>query len=153
MTVSVSDKDYLKSRVNEEFNPLLRRLRDLLIPVREKIRSEVFKSLGVDKVEAKIERLKEQLGDLERQYRTVMGEKTSFGGEEPKNTPFAREVETRLMLRPEAKALQSLQEKFKETKDEVVLVGAPVELRNLLKSLPKAVEKFQAEVLKLESRN
>lgn len=149
--ITVSDKEYLKNRASEEFNPLLRRLKDLLIPVKEKIRAEVRKSMGVDKVEVRMDKLQAQLDDLKRQHKAIVGD--SFGNREPENTPFAREVDIRLMRRPEAKTLQALQTVFKKTKDEIAMAGVPGELRKLLSGLPKALEPFQEKVKRLESMN
>ena len=149
--ITVSDKGYLKERTNQEFNPLLRRLKDLLIPVKEKIRAEVRKSMGVIKVEAQMEKLQAQLDDLKRQHVAVVGD--SYGGRDSENTPFAREVDTRLMRRPEAKTLQALQTVFKRTKDEIAMAGVPSELKELLNGLPKALEPFQVKVAKLEDGN
>jgi hypothetical protein len=158
--MSVREKEYLTNRITDEFNPILDTMQDRLIPVKERFREKLFKSLGLSSVEAKVKRLVKQVETLNRQFREVTGTNcvdiafqtvnTSGSGWADGqqvfygNSPFARAVAAKVKASKEARSLVEAEASLKGLKDTVMLAGFPGELVQLMKvELPAASNQFR----------
>ena len=158
--MSVREKEYLTGRINDEFNPILSTMQDRLIPVKERFRERLFKSLGLSGVEAKVKRLVKQVETLNRQFKEVTGSEcvsltfqtvstTGSGWEDGEqvfygNSPFARAVAAKVKASKEARTLVEAEATVKALRDTVMLAGFPGELVKLMKvELPAASNQFR----------
>ena len=158
--MSVREKEYLTGRIDDEFSPILSTMHDRLIPVKERFREKLFKSLGLSGVEAKVKRLVKQVETLNRQFKEVTGSEcvsltfqtvstTGSGWEDGQqvfygNSPFARAVAAKVKASKEARTLVEAEATVKALRDTVMLAGFPGELVKLMKvELPAASNQFR----------
>jgi hypothetical protein len=158
--MSVREKEYLTSRITDEFDPILSTMQDRLIPIKERFREKLFKSLGLSAVESKVKKLVTQVETLNRQFKEVTGSNcvdisfqkvatTGTGWENGEqvyygNSPFARAVAAKVKASKEAGSLVEAEATVKGLKDTVMLAGFPGELVKLMKiELPAASTQFR----------
>lgn len=161
--MTLAEKTYLKDRIGGEFEPILATLKDRLLPIKQRVREQLFKSLGLATVDTKIRKLVKQVEKLNGQFEEVTGSecvKVNFqeislerhngwnNGGTPSfsyaDTPFARAVKDKVKASKESRNLNEAEAKVKVLQDNVMLAGFPEQLTKLMsEELPAAAEKFR----------
>jgi hypothetical protein len=159
--MTLAEKTYLTGRIEAEFQPIVETLEDQLIPIKERFREKLFKSLGLEAVDKKIRKLVNELETLNRQFTEVSGAECvniNFQSRPTGNgsgwangqsvdlnkTPFGRAVHAKVIASKEAKSLVQAEAHLKALSDTVMLAGFPGELTELFTvQLPEATGKFR----------
>lgn len=154
--MTLTEKQWLKGRVVQEFEPILNGLQDRLLPLKQKFTGQLYRTLGLAQAEKeilqavkKIQRLNAQFKEasgvecIEIQVKPGPGEVPTYGGNRWEDTPFAREVKARVNGTKEARHLVEAEAKCRQLEDQVMLAGFPEQLVDLIeKDLPKATGRY-----------
>jgi hypothetical protein len=159
--MTLAEKQYLTGRIESEFEPIVETLEDQLLPIKERYRTKLFKSLGLEAVDKKIRKLVQEVETLNRQFLEVSGAECvsiNFQSKPTGNgcgwanghsvdldkTPFGRAVHAKVIASKEAKSLVEAEAHLKALSDTVMLAGFPGELTELFTvQLPAATGKFR----------
>ena len=154
--MTLTEKQWLKGRVVQEFEPVLNGLQDRLLPVKQKFTDQLYRTLGLAQAEKeilqavkKIQRLNAQYKEasgvecIEIQIKPGPGEVPTYGANRWEDTPFAREVKAKVNASKEARHLVEAEAKCRQLEDQVMLAGFPEQLVDLIeKDLPKATGRY-----------
>jgi len=156
--MTLTEKEWIRSRVSAEFDPVLNGLRDRLLPLKQKFTERLYRTLGLAAAEKRILKLVAEAEKLNAQYEEVAGVeciditiksrpgvKTNNGYENNRwaDTPFAREVKASVKATKEARHLVEAEAKCRQLEDQVMLAGFPEQLVDLIeKELPKITAQY-----------
>ncbi len=156
--MTLTEKQWLKERVNQEFEPVLNGLRDRLLPLKQKFTDLLYRTLGLAQAEKEILTMVKKIQRLNAQFKDAAGvecieitikprpggeEVPTYGSDRWADTPFAREVKTKVKGTKEARHLVEAEAKCRKLKDQVMLAGFPEQLVDLIeKELPKITGQY-----------
>jgi len=154
--MTLTEKQWLKGRVTQEFEPVLTGLQDRLLPVKQKFTDQLYRTTGLAQAEKEILAAVKKIQRLNSQFKEASGVECieitikdgpgvvpTYGGDRWADTPFAREVKAKVKASKEARHLVEAETKCRQLKDQVMLAGFPEQLVELIeKELPKATGRF-----------
>jgi len=154
--LSVTEKEWLRSRIGSEFEPVTKGLRDRLIPLKVKFTDQLYRTTGLAAAEKEILKLVKRVEKLNSQYKEVAGVecvditiksrpgvRVQYNSDRWDDTPFAREVRAKVKATKEARHLNEAEAKCVQMQDQVMVAGFPEQLVDLIeKELPKATAQW-----------
>ena len=158
--MTLTEKEWLKGRVTQEFQPILTGLQDRLLPVKQKFTDQLYRSLGLAQAEKEILAAVKKIQRLNAQFKEASGVEcieitvkpgpgqvptygAYSGADRWADTPFAREVKASVKATKEARHLVEAEAKCRQLEDQVMLAGFPEQLVDLIeKELPKITAQY-----------